>query len=95
MSVRLENSRGCLRRVESTIKVNFHDLAPLLGSVVFRWMMRCDTSISHHDVKFAEFFRNLLQSCLNGGRDFDFRLICLAPYIVRLSDFRSRGGSIF
>ena len=65
MALRFEDPSSRLRGVESTVKVDFHDFTPLIVGVVLCRKMRSDTSVTHHDVKLAKIFPNLLQSLLN------------------------------
>lgn len=65
MALHLEYPAGSLGRVESTIKIDLHDLAPLIGGVVLGGDARDNPRVDDHDIKFPEILHDLLYNRLD------------------------------
>jgi len=65
MTLLLEDTRSSLGRVECTVKINLHDLAPLAGSIVFGGNASCDARVGDENVELSKIFGNLLNNGLD------------------------------
>lgn len=82
MALYLEYPAGSLGRVESTIKIDPHDLAPLIGGVVLGGDIRDNPRVDDHDIKFPEILHDLLHNRLDLRLDGHIGFVRCRAYVV-------------
>jgi hypothetical protein len=95
MALGFEDPSCCLSREESAIKVDSHDLAPLLGGAVLGRIVVSDAAVGYNDIEPAKVFCDLLDSRLDDLGISYIRLICCGLDGVGTGNVSSSGCCVF
>lgn len=91
MTLLLEDACCSLSRVEGTVEVDLHDLAPLTGSIVFGGNAGCNAGVRDENVKLSKVRGYLLDNSLDLFLVGDVGLVRSCAHVVRGRDLGSGG----
>ena len=86
-----ENSSSSLSSIKSAIKVDIHDIPPLLRGIIFCCGARCDPGVDDNNVQFPKVFGNLLYRIFNFPLITNIGFVCCSLHIILGCDFCGGG----
>lgn len=87
VSLLFKNLGSSLSSIKSAIKVDVHNIPPLLRGIIFCCCARCDPGVDDNNVQFPKIFGNLLYSIFNFPLIANIGFVCCSLHIILGRDF--------